>query len=181
MSADIRKGPIPGSLFSEQDLYLFREGTHRRLYEKLGAHVLVENGVSGVHFGVWAPNAERVSVIGDFNGWDPEKNILGMPCRDSGIWEGYVQGASQGDRYKFHVTGRGGALLPDKLDPFAFFSEISPGTASVVWDLSNEWKDREWIDARSTSKDRESAMTVYEVHMGSWRRSPGNGGFLTYR
>jgi alpha-1,4-glucan:alpha-1,4-glucan 6-glycosyltransferase len=181
MIKDIRKGPMPRSLFSEQDLYLFREGTHRRLYEKLGAHLLEVDGEAGVHFGVWAPNAEGVSVIGDFNGWDPGKNPLGMPCVDSGIWEGFIPGVRQGELYKFHLRGKRGTRIPDKLDPFAFYSEISPGTASVVWELSKEWKDREWMEARPAKARLASAMSVYEVHLGSWRRSTVHGGFLTYR
>jgi 1,4-alpha-glucan branching enzyme len=181
MRKDLRKGSMPHSLFSEQDLYLFREGTHRRLYEKLGAHLLEVNGETGVHFGVWAPNAEGVSVIGDFNGWDPAKNTLEMPFADSGIWEGFVPGVRQGELYKFHLRGKGGAQIPDKLDPFAFYSEISPGTASVVWGLSNEWKDREWMKGRPAKAKLASAMSVYEVHLGSWRRSTLHGGFLTYR
>lgn len=181
MRKDLRKGSMPHSLFSEQDLYLFREGTHRRLYEKLGAHLLEVNGETGVHFGVWAPNAEGVSVIGDFNGWDPAKNPLEMPRADSGIWEGFIPGVRQGELYKFHLWGKGGARIPDKLDPFAFYSEISPGTASVVWELSNEWKDREWMEERPAKAKLASAMSVYEVHLGSWRRSAVHGGFLTYR
>jgi len=181
MIKHIRKGPMPRSLFSEQDLYLFREGTHRRLYEKLGAHILEVDGEAGVHFGVWAPNAEGVSVIGDFNGWDPGKNPLGMPCVDSGIWEGFIPGVRQGELYKFHLRGKRGARIPDKLDPFAFYSEISPGTASVVWELTKEWKDREWMEARPSKARVASAMSVYEVHLGSWRRSTVHGGFLTYR
>lgn len=181
MKKDFQKRDKPGSLFSEQDLYLFREGTHRRLYEKLGAHLLEVDGEAGVHFGVWAPNAEGVSVIGDFNGWDPGKNPLGMPCADSGIWEGFIPGVRQGELYKFHLRGKRGARIPDKLDPFAFYSEISPGTASVVWELSNEWKDREWMEARPAKARLASAMSVYEVHLGSWRRSTVHGGFLTYR
>ena len=181
MRNTVRKGSAPRSLFSEQDLYLFREGTHRRLYEKLGAHLLEEEGVSGAHFGVWAPNAEGVSVIGDFNGWDAGKNPLEMPWEGLGIWEGFIPGVRQGELYKFHLRGRDGAKLPDKLDPFAFYSEISPGTASVVWELSKEWEDSEWMKARPAKKLASSAMSVYEVHLGSWRRSPEDGGFLTYR
>ena len=181
MRKNSQKGDKPGSLLSEQDLYLFREGTHRRLYEKLGAHLLEEKGVAGVHFGVWAPNAEGVSVIGDFNGWDPGKNPLGMPWGDSGIWEGFIPGVRKGELYKFSLRGRRGALLPDKLDPFAFYSEISPGTASVVWELSNEWEDGEWMASRPARGKSSSPQSVYEVHLGSWRRSAGDGGFLSYR
>lgn len=180
MEKNIRKGIMPGSLFSEQDRYFFREGTHRRLYEKLGAHLVRDEGKEGVHFGVWAPNAEKVSVIGDFNGWDPRRNPLEMPWSDSGIWEGFIPGVRQGCLYKFRIQGRGGGSLPDKLDPFAFFSEISPGTASVVWDLSKEWEDAEWMATRPATGSLAAPMSVYEVHLGSWRRSP-EGTFLNYR
>ena len=180
MANEIPGKGTSGSLLSEQDLYLFREGTHRRLYEKLGAHIVETGEREGVHFGVWAPNAEAVSVIGDFNGWDPDRNPLSVYWKDSGIWEGFVPGARQGQLYKLHLRGRGGLRIPDKLDPFAFYSEISPGTASVVWDLSNDWHDAEWIAARKEKMRLASRMSDYEVHLGSWRPSPRRD-FLGYR
>ncbi|NLI95871.1 MAG: 1,4-alpha-glucan branching protein GlgB [Synergistaceae bacterium] len=181
MKKEVSSGFRPGSALSEQDLYLFREGTHRRLYEKMGAHLAVRDGKVGVHFAIWAPNAEGVSVIGDFNGWDPGKNPLQMAWPDSGIWEGFVAGARQGDRYKYHLWGKQGIQIPDKLDPFGFYSETPPKTASIVWDLSKEWQDGDWMENRKEAGRLTGPMSVYEVHLGSWRRSPGSGDFLTYR
>ncbi len=179
---DGKNNVLSHSLFSKQDLYLFREGTHRRLYEKLGSHLIEAGGKRGAHFGVWAPNAEQVSVVGDFNEWNPESHRLGMPMEDSGLWEGFIPDVSQGQLYKYHIVGRGGLQVPDKLDPFSFHCEISPGTASIVWDLASEWNDLEWMESRREREKLSSPMSVYEVHLGSWRRSPErNGGFLTYR
>lgn len=172
---------LHGSVFSAQDLYLFREGTHRRLYRMMGAHLAEEDGKAGIHFALWAPNAEGVSVIGDFNGWDCRKNPLQMIWRDSGIWEGFVPGARQGDRYKYRIWGKGGIQIPDKLDPFGFYSEIPPGTASVVWDLEKNWQDGGWMEGRASRGRLTEPMLIYEVHLGSWRRSPGDGSPLPYR
>jgi 1,4-alpha-glucan branching enzyme len=125
------------------DQYLFREGTHARLYEKLGAHRARE----GVRFGVWAPNARSVSVVGDFNGWDPRANPL--RGSDAGIWEGTVPQAAPGNVYKYHVVSRDGAFRTDKADPFAFRCEIAPKTGSVVWDLDYKWSDAAWMQGSS--------------------------------
>lgn len=158
------------SLLTENDLYLFNEGTHFRMYEKLGAHT-VERG--GVQFGVWAPNAARVSVIGDFNKWDRNRNIL-HARGDSGIWETYVPEAHKGDRYKYYIESKFSAYANDKTDPFAFLTEIPPDTASIVWDLSYNWKDSAWMADRSRRNRLDAPINVYEVHLGSWIRDPSD-------
>jgi len=159
------------------DLYLFREGTHTRLYEKLGAHVIGQ----ATHFGVWAPNAQSVSVIGDFNGWDPLAHPLdraGDDAGDAGIWHATVPGVRQGAIYKFHIVSRHGGFRVDKADPYAFRSEVAPSTASVVWDLSYVWGDAQWMRDRKNRNALEAPWSVYEMHLGSWRRHPNEPGRL---
>ena len=179
------------SLLTSDDLYLFNEGTHSHLYEKLGAHPVTVDRVSGTYFAVWAPDARQVSVVGDFNGWDP----LAHPLRvkeSSGIWEGFVPAAGPGTVYKFHIVSRHRGYQVDKSDPFAFFCETPPRTASIVWDLSHSWQDDEWMRGRGDRNALASPISTYEVHLGSWMRAPaassGDGGhgndrpgFLTYR
>jgi 1,4-alpha-glucan branching enzyme len=157
------------------DLYLFAEGTNGRLAEKLGAHVRVD----GTSFSVWAPNAERVSVIGDFNGWNAESHPL-EPVHSSGIWVTYVEGARAGQTYKFHIRSRHAGYRVDKADPFAFRAETPPRTGSVVWDLAYDWGDAEWLASRAERNELSAPMSIYEVHLGSWRRGP-DGGWLGYR
>ncbi len=164
--------PVP--LLTEDDVYLFHEGTHVRAYLKLGAHPVA----GGTYFAVWAPNAERVSVMGDFNGWDPDRHPL-SPRGSSGLWEGFVPGVGPGVRYKYRIVSRYGPVL-DKADPFAFRAEEPPGTASVVWDLDYAWGDAAWMAERAKFNARESPIAIYEVHLGSWRRGEG-GRFLSYR
>jgi 1,4-alpha-glucan branching enzyme len=158
-----------GSLLSEDDLYLFNEGTHRRLGEKLGAHPRPEGGVT---FGVWAPNADRVAVIGDFNHWDANADVL-EPRGSSGIWEGAVDRAGPGNIYKFAITTRSGAVL-EKADPFARCAENPPLTGSVVWDLAYQWGDADWMRSRGEHIHLRAPVSVYEVHLGSWRRDPSD-------
>ncbi|MDR5709462.1 MAG: 1,4-alpha-glucan branching protein GlgB [Armatimonadota bacterium] len=165
---------MPLRLLTEEDVYLFHEGTHIRAYTKLGAHPVE----GGTYFAVWAPNAVRVCVIGDFNGWDPDRHPLSLRG-SSGIWEGFVAGVKPGARYKYRIVSRHGPVL-DKVDPFAFRTEIPPGTASIVWDLAHEWTDAEWIARRAKRNTREAPVAIYEVHLGSWRRRE-DGGFLSYR
>ncbi|HEV8420558.1 MAG TPA: 1,4-alpha-glucan branching protein GlgB [Actinomycetota bacterium] len=167
------------SLLTSDDLYLFNEGTHSHLYEKLGAHPVTAEGVSGTYFAVWAPNAERVSVIGDFNGWDPRAQPL-RAKESSGIWEGFVPQVGPGVVYKFHVVSRHRGYRVDKSDPYAFFCETSPRTGSIVWDLSYDWQDGEWMRTRGGRNALASPISTYEVHLGSWMRAPG-AGFITYR
>ena len=153
---------------SGHDQYLFREGTHSRLYEKLGAHVVP----GAVEFAVWAPNADSVAVIGDWNGWDPRANP--MRGSDAGIWTARVEGARQGSIYKFHVVSKSGDFRVDKSDPFAFRAEPAPRTGSVVWDLAYQWGDAEWMQTRQHRNALGAPCSVYELHLGSWRRDPSN-------
>jgi len=170
------------SRLTDYDVYLFREGKHFRLYEKLGAHPMEVDGTAGTLFAVWAPNAERVSVIGDFNGWAPEAHPLAPRWDGSGIWEGFIPGVGHGSLYKYHIVSRYGGYSVDKGDPLAFFWETPPGTASIVWDLRYDWRDEAWLRTRHRANARESPMTIYEVHLGSWRRVPEEGHRpLTYR
>jgi len=160
-------GPaMAGTRLCEQDLYLFNEGTHQRLYDHLGAHPTD----TGTTFAVWAPDAEQVSVIGDFNGWDPKAHPL-SPRASSGIWEGAVDAIGRGALYKYWVRGRNGHEEA-KSDPYAVHYETPPKTASVVWDLEYEWGDGEWMDTRAERNALDAPMTIYEVHLGSWRRVP---------
>ncbi len=161
-------------LLTEDDVYLFHEGTHVQAYRKLGAHPVA----GGTYFAVWAPNAERVSVMGDFNGWDPDRHPL-SPRGSSGLWEGFVPGVGPGARYKYRIVSRYGPVL-EKADPFAFRAEEPPGTASVVWNLDYAWGDAGWMSERNKFNARESPIAIYEVHLGSWRRGEG-GRFLSYR
>ncbi len=165
--------------FSEFDLHLFNEGTYHFAYERLGAHVLEVGGIKGVYFSVWAPNARRVSVVGDFNKWDGrihQMRVLG----NSGVWEIFVPQAGEGAKYKFEIKTREGNLLL-KADPYAFFSEMRPATASIVYNLSPfSWKDEEWMERRKSQNLLSSPWSIYEVHLGSWRRGEDNS-FLNYR
>jgi 1,4-alpha-glucan branching enzyme len=170
--------PSEPSLLDEQDLYLFNEGSHVRLYEKLGAHPSSAGGVDGTHFAVWAPNAETVSVVGDFNGWKRDADRL-TPRGSSGIWEGFVPGVSVGTHYKYFVASRYRGYRVEKADPFAFYAETPPQTASTVWTLDYDWGDGEWMQSRSGRAALGAPISIYEVHLGSWRR--GSDGMLGYR
>ncbi len=169
------------SYMSDDDLFLFNEGSHFHLYRYMGAHPDEIDGVRGTHFAVWAPDAENVYVIGDFNDWSKEANPL-TPLKSSGIWRGFIPGAEKDHRYKFHVVSRYNGYRVDKADPFAFRSEVSPRTASIIWDIEYEWSDAEWMKNRKRFNDLNSPISIYEVHIGSWRRVPEEGGRpLTYR
>jgi len=167
---------------TEQDIYLFKEGSHFRLYDKLGARPMMVGKEAGVHFAVWAPNAERVSVVGDFNRWEPGLHALGARWDGSGIWEGFIPGLGKGSMYKYHITSKIGGSAAVKGDPFAFLWEVPPRSASVVWDLGYSWGDQGWMSARAERNSLHSPISIYEVHLGSWRRVPEEGNrFLTYR
>jgi 1,4-alpha-glucan branching enzyme len=169
------------SPITEQDLYLFNEGTHFRLYEKLGAHPGMDGDVEGTWFAVWAPNAEQVSVIGDWNQWDKRADLMSLRGT-SGVWEAFVPGVTPGMRYKFHVVSRYRGYRADKADPFAFCSEVPPLRASLVWDTEFDWWDADWLLARSEKQTLAAPVSIYEVHLGSWRRVPEEGNrSLTYR
>jgi 1,4-alpha-glucan branching enzyme len=170
---------IVPSLITAFDLHLFNEGTHSHLFDKLGAHV--SNDPEGTSFAVWAPNADAVSVIGDFNGWDKSANGL-FPREQSGIWEGFVPGVRHGALYKFHVHSRVTRVGADKADPFAAFAEPPPRQASIVWDLGYQWGDEGWMSNRHVANGRQAPWAVYEMHVGSWMRVPEEQNrSLTYR
>jgi len=169
------------SLLSDHDLYLFNEGSHIRLYERLGSHTRIVDDAQGTNFAVWAPNAEKVSVMGTFNGWNNVSHNL-QPRESSGIWEAFVPNVGQGDAYKYHVVSRHDGYMADKADPFAFHAETSPRTASIVWDLDYEWHDREWMSQRGGRNSLHAPMSIYEMHLGSWRRIPeDNNRSMSYR
>jgi 1,4-alpha-glucan branching enzyme len=168
-----------GPLLGELDLHLFAEGNHRRLYDKLGAHPVSVGGAEGVAFAVWAPNARRVAVVGDFNGWDGSRHPM-RKCNDGGVWQVFVPGVAPGSLYKYELFGPDGTLLPLKADPFAFACEHPPATASVVaLPGQREWHDADWMARRENTGRRDAPIATYEVHLGSWRRGPGNR-YLTY-
>jgi 1,4-alpha-glucan branching enzyme len=168
------------SWLSPDDLYLFNEGNHYRLFDKLGAHPAELDGRPGVRFAVWAPSAGRLSVTGDFNGWNPDSHAM-QARGNSGIWEGFIEGVTTGLRYKYHVRGPGGYRF-DKTDPYAFTCQVAPETASVVADLSYRWKDAEWMGQRQGRNGLTAPISVYEMHLGSWRRKPEEDNrWLTYR
>jgi 1,4-alpha-glucan branching enzyme len=169
------------TLLSDHDIYLFNEGSHFRLYEKLGAHTARINNVEGTYFAVWAPDAERVSVLGNFNKWNDSSHLL-SPRGSSGIWEGFFPGIGKGELYKYHVRSRFKGYRVNKTDPFAIFNEIPPKTASIVWDLNYGWNDREWLEHRGERNGLDKPMAIYEIHLGSWRRRPEDGNrSLSYR
>ena len=169
----------PASTLGDLDLHLLGEGTHLRAYEKLGAHPRQLGGVDGVSFAVWAPNAQSVSVVGDFNGWDGRCHPLRQPG-SNGFWETFVPGVGVGALYKFQIHGPEGNLLPLKADPFAFRCEAAPGTASIVHGLQDHpWGDGAWLEARRRTRTHEAPVSIYELHLGSWRRRP-DGSYMTY-
>ncbi len=160
------------SLLTDTDLHLFNEGRHHRLYEKMGAHPATVEGVAGAQFAVWAPDARYVAVVGDWNRWDRGAHPLQVRG-ESGIWEGFVPGAVPGVRYKYHVAARQSLYRADKADPFGFRTEVPPATGSVVWDLAYAWEDGDWMAGRGERQALTSPMSIYEVHLGSWRRPGG--------
>jgi len=169
-------------LLTEHDIYLFREGTHARLYEKFGCHLGERDGVAGAHFSVWAPNAQRVSAIGEWNGWNQDAHPLAARADGSGIWEGFVPGVAHGQTYKYFIDSRYGGYQVDKADPFAFFSEAPPKTGSRAWKIDYEWGDGDWMASRKGANALDAPMSIYEMHLGSWRRVPEDGNrSLSYR
>ena len=164
-------------MLTDQDIYLFREGTHGRLYTELGAHPTADG--NGVHFAVWAPNASDVSVIGDWNGWNADSHRLAPRADHSGIWEGTVPGVQHGQAYKYRITSHVGGYRVEKADPYATFCELPPATASRVWNLDYDWQDAAWMSSRGARNGLAAPMSIYELHVGSWRRK--NGNFLNYR
>ena len=164
---------------SKLDQHLFCEGTHYEIYKKLGSNLISIDGVDGVSFAVWAPNAKRVSVVGDFNQWDGRRHAMGFRP-DSGIWEIFIPGVREYDKYKFEIKTMDDVILM-KTDPYGSYYEVKPKSAAIVYNLNEyKWNDRSWMDKRAKKKPYKEAMSIYEVHLGSWRRKEGNE-FLTYR
>ena len=169
------------ALLTEQDLYLFNQGRHYRAYQKLGAHLTSVNGEPGASFSVWAPNARSVTVMGSFNNWNKDSHPL-RARENSGIWEDFIPGVTKGTFYKYHIVSRHHSHVVDKADPFGFFHEKPPRTASVVWDLDYQWSDQEWMQHREGRNSLHAPLSIYEVHLGSWMRVPEEHGRpLTYR
>ena len=175
---------LAGPVLTDQDIYLFREGTLFRAYEKLGAHLLAPSasGAASTHFAVWAPNAAAVSVVGNFNHWQAGQHPLKARPDSSGIWSGVIEGAGPGTLYKYHIVSKQRGYTVQKADPYAFHCETAPRTASVVWDLAYDWGDGEWMARRKSVNAQDKPWSVYEVHLGSWRRVPEDGNrSLSYR
>jgi 1,4-alpha-glucan branching enzyme len=169
---------ITHSQFTDFDIDLFKAGKHFRLYEKLGAHLTEVDGQKGVYFAVWAPAARSVSVVGDFNYWIQGEHQLQVRWDGSGIWEGFIPGIEKGATYKYKIQSSNGSIITEKADPFALYCEKPPHTASVVWDLDYKWKDAKWMNSRKEANALDKPCSVYEVHLGSWRRKADR--FLTY-
>jgi len=168
------------SLFSDYDIMLFKSGKHHRLYQKLGAHPVEVEGKKGAYFSVWAPSANKVEVIGAFNEWQSGQLPLNVRWDESGIWEGFIEGVEPGSTYKYRIQGNDGNWH-EKGDPFAFLWEVPPKTASVVWDLNYQWGDNEWMQKRAAKNNLEAPASVYEVHLGSWKRHQQSGHSFSYR
>ena len=182
MAANTKKGTSATGIISEMDRYLFGQGTHYEIYEKLGAHPMTLDGKRGVYFAVWAPHAASVSLVGDFKNWEPESHPMTL-LETSGIYEIFVPGLKEGNLYKFAIVTQTGKLL-FKADPYARSAEFRPGTASAVAsDTPYKWSDSAWLQKRRTTNPREAAMSIYEVHLGSWRKKDREekNGFYTYR
>ena len=169
------------SLLTAEDLHLFNEGRQFRLYQKLGSHIMNFQGISGTYFAVWAPNARQVSVMGNFNNWNDSRHHLRLRDK-SGIWEGFIPNVGKGAYYKYHIHSSYNDYEVDKADPLGYYNEVSPLTASRVWDLDYEWSDKMWMEGQKEHNSLSAPISIYEVHLGSWRRVPEeNNRFLSYR
>ena len=169
------------SLLTDDDIFLFNEGTHYDLGSKLGSHLIEHQGRHGTYFAVWAPDAGHVHLIGDFNGWNKTSHPL-QPRGQSGIWEGFFPDIEKGAHYKYHIRARHGGFEVDKADPYGIFHECPPKTASIVWDLAYEWSDRQWMSTRAGRNSLHAPMSIYELHLGSWQRVAEEGNrSLSYR
>lgn len=171
----------PFSLFTDFDISLFKMGKHYRLYNKLGSHVVEVDGVKGVYFAVWAPSAKNVSVVGDFNFWLEGDHPLYVRWDGSGIWEGFIPGLAEGTLYKYKIHSHHNNIKTEKADPFARYSEHPPKTASVVWNARHDWKDNEWMNKRASVNSLDKPISVYEVHLGSWKKRIEENRSLTYK
>ncbi|AXG72044.1 1,4-alpha-glucan branching enzyme GlgB [Kordia sp. SMS9] len=171
---------IPHSLFSEFDINLFKAGKHYKLYEKFGSHTITVDGVAGTYFAVWAPSAKTVSVIGDFNFWIEGEHQLNVRWDSSGIWEGFIPNVGQGSIYKYKIQSHHNDIKTEKADPYARRCEHPPKTASVVWNADHNWKDSDWMTKRKKHNALDAPYSVYEVHLGSWKRKIEDNKFLSY-
>ncbi len=159
------------SRFSEYDIFLFKQGNHTKLYEKMGAHFMTHKGKRGVYFALWAPNARHIAIIGDFNNYDKAAHPMGKREDDSGIWECFIEGIEEGVTYKYHLVSKLHNKEYEKADPYAFFSEKKPNSASRIWDINKyKWNDNEWMKNRSEVNAHDKPLSIYEVHLGSWRQ-----------
>jgi 1,4-alpha-glucan branching enzyme len=180
------KSPLPPvrhdiTLLTDDDLYIFNEGSHFQLCDKLGSHAMTIDGAEGTYFAVWAPSAKQVYLMGDFNGWDKASHPL-HPRGQSGIWEGFVPDVRTGALYKYHIVSHHRGYRADKSDPFALRTQVPPDTASIVWNLDYEWRDQEWMEARRGHNSLDAPICIYEVHLGSWMRVlEEDNRWLTYR
>ena len=166
---------------TSMDLHLFNEGSHNRLYEKLGAHITEIDGHRGTYFAVWAPDAERISVVGDFNGWNPDSYPM-TPREHSGIWECFIRDLGKGAIYKYHIRSRFHMYRVNKADPYGYHHETPPKTGSIIWDLDYQWNDADWMAQRGKRNAFDAPMSVYEVHLGSWMRNEAEGNrWFSYR
>ncbi|MGB3607404.1 MAG: 1,4-alpha-glucan branching protein GlgB [Psychroserpens sp.] len=171
---------IAHSLFSDFDINLFKSGKHYKLYEKMGSHIMTVDGVEGTYFAVWAPSAKMVSVIGDFNFWIEGEHKLNVRWDESGIWEGFVPGAGKGSIYKYKIQSHNNDIKTEKADPYARRSEHPPKTGSIVWDEPYKWKDAKWMKKRKKHNALDAPYSVYEVHLGSWKKQIEENRFLSY-
>ncbi|MEM5566211.1 1,4-alpha-glucan branching protein GlgB [Psychroserpens sp. AS72] len=171
---------IAHSLFTDFDINLFKSGKHYRLYEKFGSHITTVDGVEGVYFAVWAPSAKMVSVIGDFNFWTEGQHKLNVRWDSSGIWEGFIPGAGKGTHYKYKILSSNNDIKTEKADPYARRAEHNPSTASIVWDDNYKWKDTKWMKKRKKHNALNAPFSVYEVHLGSWKKQVEENRFMSY-
>jgi len=181
VSVDVHGRVIPFSLFNENDIQSFRNGTHAFLYRHFGAHPMTLNGVEGTYFAVWAPNAQRVAVIGNFNHWNIEEHVLHVRWDSSGVWEGFLPHVAKGEAYKYAITTTDNRIL-EKADPFGFYWEHRPRTGTITWENGYKWSDLTWMTSRDKKNSLHAPISVYEIHLASWRRNPNNpDAFLSYR
>ena len=171
------------STLTQMDIYLFKQGSYTKMYEKFGAHPMTHKGKKGVHFAVWAPNAKSVCVRGDFNDYKIDAHPLQLRSDDSGIWEGFIEDIAIGLTYKYHIVSLFHNIVHEKSDPFAFYSEVAPKSASRIYELDNyKWNDKKWMEKRYKNNACDSPISVYEMHVGSWRRNPlEDNRYLTYK
>ncbi|WGD34351.1 1,4-alpha-glucan branching protein GlgB [Olleya sp. YS] len=171
---------IAHSLFTDFDINLFKAGKHYKLYEKFGSHITSVNGVEGTYFAVWAPSAKQVSVIGDFNFWNEDEHLLNVRWDESGIWEGFIPHVGKGTIYKYKIQSHNNGIVTEKADPYARRYEHNPKTASIVWEDDYKWKDSKWMKSRKKYNALDAPFSVYEVHLGSWKKQIEENRFLSY-